>query len=294
MNLEEAKKKMKQLEKEVEETKKKRKQLEKKMEIIEVDVEKEIKGKMKKVKKKIRPNDPLFLPKSDKIKIRKLNEGKFLALEAPKKKKEKKEQEEQQEEKQVDEVIIKKKKKVKKENPDGKKAMKLAKLNMEINELLEKEKQILKEIPFGQKFDAPKMKKRYGAFDNYLQFYENRLNIDVSDSSKDNIDESIQNGKDLMEIIKDKIKQFKSKKKKMEEDPKEMKMKLKEDKIKKDRLYDGLKEVKNKVNLVGISRFNKNDLVTMYGKIGYVYEGKDTFRQNPDKNSKNFPRTLTI
>lgn len=84
-----------------------------------------------------------------------------------------------------------------KSNP---KVKKLLDTYNKLDKLIEKNKTILKQIPFGTRTNRDK------PFKNYYEWYNNSLGVEVTDSSPQGIDNSIEMGKGLIKNVLDTIK----------------------------------------------------------------------------------------
>jgi len=166
-------------------------------------------------------------------------------------------------------------KKPKKTEPKLKgKAKELNEIYNEVNNLIEKNKNILEKIPFGKTTN-----RRDKPFKNFYDFYRNRLGIDVVDSSSQGIDQSIKSGKKLKEMILDKIKDFKKK----EENEDILKNLVKDTKNKKIQ-EDYIKEyIENKEKYYGVETFALiKEYLKQYLKVIKIRKNKEIPSMSPN------------
>jgi hypothetical protein len=153
----------------------------------------------------------------------------------------------------------KKPKQPKQPDPDtlSKKAIELQKIRDKVDKLIEDNKDKLKEMKFGS--DDRKGK----PWKSYYGFFVNRLNVDVSDSSAQGIDNSIKLGKDLYRMIKNKLKQKPETKPetKPEEEPKP-------EEIVKEEEFKGLDKLGG-LTPEEFNNFNESDHIGWYGMADY-------------------------
>ena len=131
------------------------------------------------------------------------------------------------------------------------KAKELHEIYNEVDKLIEKNKNILEKIPFGAK------SMRYKHFQNYYQFFRNRLSVDVSDSSAQGIERSIKNGKDIKKMMLNKIEE---KREDNKEDNKEDNVEKKEENVDKhdDEILKEKEQIEKKYGLENVKNYLKN------------------------------------